>query len=63
MHNLQGIMHNSLFRVNFNISRISVTNILDLKLTEIKNSHDLGLSLSTFITEMMETQLTPTDNC
>ena len=63
MHNLQGIMHNSLFRVNFNISRISVTNILDLKLTEIKNSHDLGLSLSTFINEMMETQLTPTDNC
>ena len=63
MHNLQGIMYNSLFRVNFNISRISVTNILDLKLTEIKNSHDLGLSLSTFINEMMETQLTPTDNC
>ena len=37
MHNLQGIMHNSLFRVNFNISRISVTNILGLKLTGIKD--------------------------
>ena len=37
MHNLQGIMQKSLFRVNFNISRTSVTNILELKLPKIKN--------------------------
>ena len=52
MHNLQGIMHNSLFRVNFNISRISVTNILGLKLTEIK---DIVMTLI-FLYQLLQTK-------